>query len=263
MVRAIGIFIIGMVYQSNALATDYEFIWNPYCPYTCDAKLENGKEGVAIEIIRAVFKDSEHTVSFKRIDSWLRAKRLVKSGMSDGMAFTFYQHDKTENGYLTPETPMLMVKGIAYLSLPKNQMTPFRVTDVARFNAIGNYYGAVNSNRRLARYLAENPHKTIYVTGSNILKRVREMLDIGRIEIWLDSPDLLNYMVTKYPQYAVSTSPTGNAEYAGMLFDESKPQSKALAKMMDEGIVKLRKSGELEKILARYGMSDRMAKTVK
>jgi hypothetical protein len=61
--------------------------------------LENGKEGVAIDIIKALFKESKHTVYFIRIDSWLRAKRLVKSGISDGMVFTFYQHGKTEEGF--------------------------------------------------------------------------------------------------------------------------------------------------------------------
>lgn len=259
MVRMIVALLFCSLCQSTVRAEDYEFIWNPYCPYTCDAHLENGKEGVAIDIIKAVFKESKHTVSFKRIDSWLRAKRLVKSGISDGMAFTFYQHEKTERGFLTPNSPMLMVKGFAYLSFKKNQMSSFKTVDLGRFNAIGNYYGAVNSNSRLARYLSENPHKVIYVTGANILERVREMLTIGRIDIWLDSPDLLHYMVTKFPQFSVSESLDGNKEYAGMLFSPKKAKSEKLAVIMDDGIQRLRNSGELEKILAKYGMPDRLA----
>ncbi len=259
MVRMIGVLLFCSLCQSKLRAENYEFIWNPYCPYTCDAHLENGKEGVAIDIIKAVFKESKHNVSFTRVDSWLRAKRLIKSGFSDGMAFTFYQHGQTEQGFLTPKSPMLMVKGFAYLSFKKNQIPSFKTVDLGRFNAIGNYYGAVNSNSRLARYLAENPHKVIYVTGANILERVREMLTIGRIDIWLDSADLLHYMATKYPQFSVSESLAGNKEYGGMLFALDKPKSKGLAVIMDNGIQRLRKSGELEKILAKYGMPDRLA----
>jgi len=259
MVRMIVALLFCSLCQSTVRAEDYEFIWNPYCPYTCDAELENGKEGVAIDIVRAIFKETNHTVTFKRIDSWLRAKRLVKSGISDGMVFTFYQHEKSEEGYLTPKLPMLMVKGFAYLSFKKNQMPSFKTVDLGRFNAIGNYYGAVNSNSRLARYFSENPHKVIYVTGANILERVREMLTIGRIDIWIDSADLLHYLVTKYPQFSVSESLAGNKEYGGMLFAPDKPRSKKLAAIMDNGIERLRKSGELEKILAKYGMPDRLA----
>jgi len=241
-------------------AKEYQIIWNPYCPYTCDSIAENGRNGIAIDIINEVFKDSEHTVTFTRIDSWLRAKRLIDKGVSDGMAFTFYNSGITEPGFITPDIPMLMVKGTAYISLTKNKIDPFHVADLARFKMIGSYRNSVNPNEKLAKLLTDNPNKAAYFTGADILERVSYMLSIGRLDIWLDSPDLLSYFIATRAgdKFSVSHAHVENKEYGGMLFNKSKVESNALAKMMSKGVTDLRKSGKMKKLLAVYGVVDNL-----
>ena len=240
-------------------AKKFQFIWNPYCPYTCDAQLENGREGVAIDVIKKIFSDTPHQVTFERIDSWLRAKSLVAQGYSDGLAFTFYTEGKSESGYLVQQQPLIMTQGIAYLSLEKHHITPFNISDLMRFTMIGNYQNSVNSDDKLAKFMDDNPNKIAYFTGADILERVVDMLAIGRLEIWLDSPDLLYYFMSKYKgkiPLTVSLSAGKTQEFGGVLLNNTKPNSKILADIMDKGIIKLRKTGELNMILARYGMVD-------
>jgi hypothetical protein len=133
-----------------------------------------------------VCKKTSHTVTFIRIDSWLRAKRLIDAGF-------LYKSGTTEPSFIIPKTLMLLVSGKAYSS----KKVPFQVNDLARFKMIGNYQGSINTNKRLERFLIENPHKVAYFTGANILNHVVYMLRIRRLDIWLDSPDLLRYFVKK------------------------------------------------------------------
>ena len=54
---------------------------------------------------------------------------------------------------------MLVVKGSAYLSLAKNKIDPFTVDTLDRFNMIGSYRGSVMNNKKLEKFLIENPIK--------------------------------------------------------------------------------------------------------
>jgi len=246
------------LWSNFSLAKEYQFIWNPYCPYACDADKENGREGVAIDIIKEVFKHTPHTVTFLRIDSWLRAKRLVASGVSDGMAFTFYCSGQEELGFVVPSKPMVISTGGAYLSLAKNKMSAFKTSDLARFKVIGSYRGGVNNNEAMANFIRQYPDNMAYFTGTNILDRISHMLTIGRLDIWLDSADLLHYFVSKNrnANFSVSETATGNRAYGGMLFRAGGAESKVLAKIIDDGISGLRKNGKLNQLLAVYGMKD-------
>ena len=241
-----------------AQAKEYQFIWNPYCPYTCDAEKEDGREGVAIDIIREIFKSTPHTVTFKRIDSWLRAKRLVASGVSDGMAFTFYDTKKEESGFMMPISPLIVSRGAAYLSLAKNKNNHFKMLDLAQFNMIGIYRGSVRDDDAMMLFLRKNPDKIISLTGTNILGRVSQMLEVGRLDIWVDSADLLHYFVSKRKdhEFTVSEAVSDSRLYGGMMFSSASPTATVLEKIIADGLKRLRKRGKLNQLLAVYGMQD-------
>jgi len=241
-----------------ALGKEYQFIWNPYCPYTCDADKEHGREGVAIDIIREIFKHRPDTVTFRRIDSWLRAKRLVASGVSDGMAFTFYNTEQEEPPFIIPSSAMVVSQGSAYLSLIKNQIDPYKTSDLAQFHVIGGYRGSVVNDQDMVRFIKHNPDKMAYFTGTNILERVSHMIAMGRLDIWLDSADLLRYFVSKTTEnkFAVSEAISVSKEYGGMMFISKKPDADELAIIIGDGLKALRKSGKLNQLLANYGMTD-------
>jgi len=232
------------LWSEDIAAKEYQFIWNPYCPYTCDAEKENGKEGIAIDVIKEVFKNSGNTITFRRIDSWLRAKRLVASGVSDGMAFTFYDAQQNEPRFIIPKYPMVVSRGSAYLSLVKNKMDPYKVAQLSRFQVIGGYRGSVVNDDPMIGFIKQNPDKMAYFTGTNILERISHMLVIGRLDIWLDSGDLLRYFVSKTDgkTFAVSESISIGREYGGMMFSAAKPDSARLAKIISDGLQDLRKN---------------------
>ncbi|NRA62425.1 MAG: hypothetical protein HRU25_16290 [Psychrobium sp.] len=116
---SIVVVIAGLLSVNKAYADEFEFIWNPYCPYTCDAQLEDGKKGIAIDILDAIFEQSHHTVRYRRIDNWLRAKLLVSKGEGDGMAFSFYPVD-VEDFFIVPSQAMIVVGDDAYISQSKH-----------------------------------------------------------------------------------------------------------------------------------------------
>ena len=80
----------------------------------------------------------------------------------------------------------------------------------------------------------------------------------GRIDVILESPAVFNAKLK-------DLNLQGQAEFAGAIGDPEnlyvactpkKESSKAYVKLIGDGTVELRQSGELKKILEKYGLSD-------
>jgi polar amino acid transport system substrate-binding protein len=117
------------------------------------------------------------------------------------------------------------------------------------------YFSAVDD------YIKASPAGVVFGTGENPLQSNFTRLVQGEVGAVVDDRSVLKYTIAKMKlQGKVSIAPA-SAETAVpsnlyIAFPPKNPKSREYAKILDEGMVTLRKSGELQKILAKYGLTD-------
>jgi polar amino acid transport system substrate-binding protein len=84
-------------------------------------------------------------------------------------------------------------------------------------------------------------------------------LQAGRVDAYVEVPVVfwsqVDRMGISRDSFAVAGN-LGKADPIYVAFSPAKPESKELAKTLSDGIRALRKSGDLAKILAKYGVAD-------
>lgn len=107
-------------------------------------------------------------------------------------------------------------------------------------------------------YLRDNPDRTFVVSGRNQVTRSLKLLSLGRISAFPEDRFVGNF-------YAAQLNPSDQFREAGNLGDPADllvaftPQSKKakhLKSIYEKGLLELRKSGELGKILEKYTLTD-------
>jgi polar amino acid transport system substrate-binding protein len=97
-----------------------------------------------------------------------------------------------------------------------------------------------------------------FVSGTNPLEMNIRKLIAGRIGALVDNEPVVRYTSRQMGvSEKIEMAGSGNEVTCGYIaFSPANPRSKEYARILSEGIVKLRKSGRLEEILAVYGMND-------
>lgn len=231
--------------ESILLASD------EWCPFTCLPG--DDREGYVVDVMRAVFEPAGIEVDY-RIISWERAVEEcrrghvsavigVAGGKADGLIFTkedigldafaFYVRAGDPWRYLGPES--LLGR---HLGIPAGYFLP---------PAIAAYTKAHKDEIDIYRTAREKPSE----------HNLRLLVE-GRLDVIADDGQVLCYL-------AHSQNLTDAVAYAGqeadpvklyVAFSPADPRSARHAALFDKGLRALRKSGRLQTILDRYGLTD-------
>lgn len=97
------------------------------------------------------------------------------------------------------------------------------------------------------------------MTGDGALEKNIKKLQAGRVDVVIEEKSVF-YWTLKSLGIAADefeeAGSTGKADPIFIAFSPKKPKSSEYAKQIEEGIAALRASGELAKILSKYGVSD-------
>lgn len=242
----------------NAQADVINFVWNDYCPYTC-SKNSYKNPGYALEIVHAIFKNSKYKPVFTYISSWNRAMKMVKEGDADAIVFSFYNPDDRKN-YIVPSESLAVSDKTSFAVRKDN---PWKLKDANSLNSLGNigvYKNTAWADKNFEKYEKLNRSKFNYLHGSNIITRAFRMLKNGRIDAWEDSETVLKFNFYKrgISNFRIESllSSSSNPQTGDTLFTLLNPESKEYAVFLSNGIKRLRRSGELNSILKKYGLVD-------
>ena len=224
-----------------------------WCPYACDPKSD--KPGFMIEIAREIFEKHGHTIDYDVLN-WARAIDEVKMGKyaglvgcskfsseSDGLEFPNIANGVNTNFYWTLKESHWFFESADSL---KNK----------KIGIVKSYsYGTSTDN------LIKLNHKAfINVTGQMPLLRMIQMTESKRLDGFLENPNVLARSLkinNKDPElFRVASANVSDQTELFIAFSAAHAKSKLYAKLLDVGMVELRKSGRLKVILERYGMSD-------
>jgi polar amino acid transport system substrate-binding protein len=222
-----------------------------WCPYACDPK--SVRPGFMVEIAREVFQKHHHTINYD-VMNWPRAVADVKSGKYDALVGC----SKTDvKGFVIPKIPTGIME--SYYWTLKADPWFYKGMDSLKSKKIGvindyTYGEAVDSLIQ-----KKNP-AFVEVSGQDPLIRLIHMTEFKRIDGFVENPLVLYYNLENIKKdktiFKISSPDMASDPDLFIAFSPLNPKSKEYARILDEGMVEMRRSGKLKLILAKYGVLD-------
>ena len=113
-------------------------------------------------------------------------------------------------------------------------------------------------SEKFDRFIKENPEVTHTLSGGDPQQRIISMLRAGRINVYIEDSRSAEYNIMKMGLQG-KVIKVGGFEKKNPVYVAWSPvheKSQQYAKMVEDGIKDLRKSGELKTVLDKYGLSD-------
>lgn len=224
---------------------------DPYCPYNC--KPDSERPGYLIEIARAVFEPAGHTIDYRSLN-WSRALAEARKGQYDGVVGGL-KSDAPD--FVYPDVPL----GSAQFCFYTKKSSAWSYSGVASLSGItlgvvANY----SFGETLDPYIkanAGNVRKIDAVSGDAALDSNVKKLLLGRVGAVLDDAAVVSfYLAGKKLTDETRVAGCDGAKEIYIGFSPANPKSKDRAALLAAGLETLRASGELAKILERYGLKD-------
>lgn len=219
-----------------------------WCPYNCDPNSDT--PGYVIELLDIIFSAHGHTIKYITLP-WKRALEDTRAGIINAavgaipkeapdLIFPETEHGWYEVGFFTMDSNwrFLGEKSVANMI----------------FGTVDGYsYGEATDKMILSGIL-----KIEAVGGDAPLQCNMNKLLYNRIQGIIADKNVFNSVantINKPNSFYYEGSPS-KGEPLYVAFSPQIESSKEYARLYSEGIIKLRKSGEFQKLLAKYGIVD-------
>lgn len=223
-----------------------------WCPYNCTPN--SSKPGYMIEILQQTLGKKGYTIDYKEMN-WARAITETRSGKYNAIVGA----SKTEApDFIFPETAQGN-NASCFFVLPKTswKYTGLASLDAATVGVVRDYTYDDGEFDEYIKNHQKNPNRIDVISGDDSLTRNINKLSSGRITTFIEASPVVQFKQASNKKGA----PIKNVGclrdvpvYIG--FSPVNPQSKIYAQIVSEGMVEMRKSGALKKILAKYGLKD-------
>jgi polar amino acid transport system substrate-binding protein len=229
--------------------------WNDYTLYK-PKKPEDPKNdlGYMADLVKAAFKSQGYDVKY----SWLPSSRgfqYTKEGKADAFLGAY---ESEIYDYIGNQEPIGRLRSHFLVS----QQESWRFTDEAslfKAQGIGIWEGYDYIDPIFSKYMESKPENLFFLPDDNdVANRAVKMVHSGRLTAIVADPGSINYYIKKNKlEGLVDAGQCLKPEYLYACFSPVQPKrSKRLADLLDEGIKKIRSTGQLEKILKKYDLED-------
>ena len=241
-----------MLGESGPGPTRLILVADPWCPYNCDPA--TGREGYMVDLARAILEPMGYSIDY-RVVTWAVALRLVEEGHADGIIGA----GRDEAVALVPSSPL----GRSAKGVLSRTGYPFAWSGVDSFRSHrlavirGYRYGEM-----LDGYIAQNADSPARITtlsgfGYNQLTQAVRLLLAGQVDLVVDDVNVLSWKVDQFGlRGRTDLTDLGDAEDVFIALSPRRPNAKEVARLLDDGIHRLRQEGRLAAILDRYGLKD-------
>jgi polar amino acid transport system substrate-binding protein len=236
---------------SGVVAETITLVADEWCPYNCDPK--SASPGYVVEITKIIHESAGYEVQYINVP-WSRAIIEVTEGTYDGAIAATLKEIPLG---IFPEEEIGISKDVFIIRKEDTwHYTSIESLQSLRLGVVQDYdYG-----EPLNTYIVQNMGSSVInvIAGANAAERSLKMLLSERIDTYLEDRNVAQYMAKKMDIYG-SIGYGGTIEEPSPLYIAFSPanrNSKRYAQLMSEGIRKMRKSGELAKILEKYGLVD-------
>lgn len=237
------------ILNSHCRADNIILAADRWCPINCEPM--DSEPGIMVEIAQRIFSAAGHTVEYK-ILPWARAVKTCRAGRITGVIGAFFG-DAPD--FIFSENELLMISGTALFVAKDSKWRYNDIPSLSEVNlgAIFNYdYGEKANN-----YIREGK-KVQLIGGQNPLEKNIMKLLAGRIDVIIEAEPVFWYVAAKagVKDKFKKAGQISEAKKCYIAFSPAILKSQEYAKILSDGVDTLRQSGELEKILNRYGLKN-------
>lgn len=228
-----------------------------WCPYVCTPG--SSRPGYMVELARAVFEPLGIHVEYQNIP-WLRAKLMLEKGKLQGLiAATPANTADLKPAPVFPSEEEGRMHNSFYTLAENNWQ--FRqapsLTDI-RLGVVDGYDYGPHIQPYISRW--KDSGRVLAITGQQPINRLIKLMQMGRVDTVLEDDDVFHYAARQadFDDYR-SAGATGTPAAVNKLFiafSPADPNAEKYAQILSDGVKRLRHSGELARILQRYGLKD-------
>ncbi len=218
-----------------------------WCPYNCVPG--SGRPGFAVEIAREALGSVGFQVDYQAL-SWARCVEDARAGRFSGIIGAI---PKDAPDFTFPRQPV----GVSTDAYAVRKGDKFHFTDAHSLD--GRVLGVVRSyafDGPIGAYIAAHGNDSSrieYVSGADALEKNLGKLVAGRVDVVLDDGNVLRHAIATMRLWGqVSLDDEQNPAPVYIAFSPATPHGKALARLLDQGIARLRARGRLAQIMATY-----------
>jgi polar amino acid transport system substrate-binding protein len=240
-----------LLFNSPVRAETIELRADLWCPFTCQP--QSSEPGLMIEIAEKIFGSHGIKINYEVLN-WARALDLTREGKIHGVVGAS-KGDAPD--LLYPNVP----QSVVYNEYYKNSKSDFFFKNAESLKnrkvALIKAYFYDEENAALQKTMKSS---FVYLSGEKIQEQMIKMLLAGRIDAALESTAVFNWNLKnmKVPQGSIVSAGRSDPKPMELFvaFNPKHPKASEWAKMLDEGMRNLRKSGDLDKILSKYNFKD-------
>ncbi|KAB8033359.1 substrate-binding periplasmic protein [Fluviispira multicolorata] len=219
-----------------------------WCPYMCDENAIKQK-GLFRDITESIFNSQNYEVKFEFMP-WARTLKRGEKGEIDAILAAFKEGREK---FIFHKIELIQsLQSFVVLKETNWKFKNFNsLKDIHLGLILGYIYGG-NIDQ-----IKNNAKKISEIGGENGLEKNLMKLKNKEIDAVLDENHVLQYYIKKL-DLSTSMKFTGNiGKRAGLYigFPKVLPNSQKLADTVDKGLTKMKKSGEYQKILKKYGLT--------
>lgn len=217
-----------------------------------DAK--DDERGYLIEIAEKAWGAAGHTVSYENMP-WKRAIEVARAGRCDCLPAA-YRVDAPD--FVFPARAVGRDQPTFY-TLSSNKWSYAGISSLSK-KQLGVISGYTYEDAAFNTYVASalDDGRALGMSGSNASALLLDLLTAGRVNVVVDSNLVVDYAIAQR-QLKNKVRAAGTLSEPvdfHMACTPANPHSADYVRQLDEGITRLRRSGELDRIMARYGLRD-------
>ena len=249
------LFIVIAFLTNNVFGDQIVLVADEWCPYNCDPKSEN--KGYMVDLATQILGEAGHKVTYMALN-WSRSVIKSREGQYHGIIGA----SKNEaSDFIFTKEPFGLVSNHYWV----------KKGDPWRFNGIkslkNRWLGIIQDydyGKELNKYIKEKvgTFNVQVRAGDNALDVLITKLEHGRINTLNEVENVFRYKVkqlgkTDLFQDAGDDLTPIEANYIYIAFSPFfLKKSFEYARLLNKGIIRYRKNGQLQKILSKYGLND-------
>ena len=241
--------------EKTELPKKITIVADEWCPYNCE---ENASlQGFMVDMAREIFAKKGIEVEYKVVP-WERALDMTKNGTYDG---TIAVNLKEGSSLILPKKEQAISK-YEFFILDDNKWEFNGVESLKghslgcvsgyTYGSIQNYIDTHRTDNTIIQEINSDNASTINLKKL-LARRVNVIIEDSLVMNSLISTTSNRFNV-KSGGFLTNT-PDKNTDYVYIGFSPNKPYSKHLAQILSDGTIEMEKSGEIDQIMSKYGVS--------
>lgn len=223
-----------------------------YCPYNCDPASD--RPGYVVEIARAILEPAGYHIDY-RLMPWRETLETVRRGEHTAVVGATRTDAPT---LVFGEAPLGVAinafavrKGSGFSYRGAGSLEPLRVAALADFNYDDGDIDAFIAAHR------HDPRRVLLAGDADPTVENLKRLAAGQVDVVIDNALVLRDHVGRLGLVGkIETIDFGTPLDVFLAFSPADPNAVTYARLIDEGVTRLRESGRLARILTRYGLAD-------